>query len=98
VRGSVRLDAPRSSRVRRDHVQAAGTAHRHRLPGPAHLIPPVYRIGDQIAEALRVHQDLSREQARRRVVELLDLVGIPDPERRANAFPPSSPEACGNAR
>jgi oligopeptide/dipeptide ABC transporter ATP-binding protein len=49
---------------------------------------PVYRVGDQIVEAMRAHQQgLDRSQARRRVVELLDSVGIPDAERRANAYP-----------
>jgi len=88
VRGSVRLDGT--------EIVGASDATMSRLRGqrigivfqdPLTSFTPVYRIGDQIAEALRVHQDLSREQARRRVVELLDLVGIPDPERRASAFP-----------
>ena len=48
---------------------------------------PVYRIGDQIAEAILAHRDVDRATARRRAVELLDLVGIPDPAVRAQAFP-----------
>jgi peptide/nickel transport system ATP-binding protein len=48
---------------------------------------PVYRIGDQIAEAILAHRDIDRAAARRRAVELLDLVGIPDPAVRAQAFP-----------
>jgi peptide/nickel transport system ATP-binding protein len=48
---------------------------------------PVYRIGDQIAEAVLAHRDVGRSAARRRAVELLDLVGIPEPHLRAQAFP-----------
>jgi len=48
---------------------------------------PVYRIGDQIVEAIRAHRDLSRAEGRRRAVELLDSVGIPDPERRVDGYP-----------
>jgi peptide/nickel transport system ATP-binding protein len=48
---------------------------------------PVYRIGDQIAEAILAHRDVDRATARRRAVELLGLVGIPDPAVRAQAFP-----------
>ncbi|MFI0261152.1 dipeptide ABC transporter ATP-binding protein [Streptomyces sp. NPDC017056] len=54
---------------------------------PLSALTPVYSIGTQLVEALRVHQDLSRKAARARAVELLDLVGIPDPHRRADAFP-----------
>ncbi|WP_433605047.1 dipeptide ABC transporter ATP-binding protein [Dactylosporangium sp. CA-139114] len=50
-------------------------------------LTPVYRVGDQLAEAVRAHRDVSRAQARRRAVELLRLVGIPSPELRARAFP-----------
>ncbi|AGL19017.1 dipeptide ABC transporter ATP-binding protein [Actinoplanes sp. N902-109] len=48
---------------------------------------PVYRIGEQIAEAILAHRDIGRAAARRRAVELLALVGIADPELRAQAFP-----------
>ena len=51
----------------------------------AHL-DPVMRIGDQIAEAVRLHEGLSRRDARARAVEALRQVGIPDPARRVDAY------------
>ncbi|GII87179.1 oligopeptide ABC transporter ATP-binding protein OppF [Sphaerisporangium siamense] len=54
---------------------------------PLSALTPVYRVGDQIAEAVRVHRGMSGRQAAERAVELLDLVGIPNPRQRARAFP-----------
>jgi len=54
---------------------------------PLSAFTPVYRIGDQIAEALRIHQRLDRTAARKRAAELLDLVGIPSPTRALDSFP-----------
>lgn len=48
---------------------------------------PVFSVGDQIMEPLRIHQKLSREEARAEAVRLLSLVGIPTPERRVNQYP-----------
>lgn len=48
---------------------------------------PVQRVGDQVAEVLRVHRALSGRQARTRAVELFEMVGIPQPQRRVRAFP-----------
>src|SRR5919197_2233830 len=54
---------------------------------PLSALTPVYTIGDQISEAIRIHNDVSRDAARKRTVELLKLVGIPHAADRANAFP-----------
>lgn len=54
---------------------------------PMTALNPTMRVGDLIAEAPRVHQGLSRAAARARAVELMGLVGIPDPTRRARHWP-----------
>jgi peptide/nickel transport system ATP-binding protein len=54
---------------------------------PLSALTPVYTIGDQIAEAVRIHQDVSNAKAHERAVELLDLVGIPNARLRAGSFP-----------
>ena len=54
---------------------------------PLSALNPVHRIGDQISEMLRSHQDLSSREADKRAVELLDIVGIPQPSDRARQFP-----------
>ena len=48
---------------------------------------PVYTVGNQIAEAITTHHDKSKSEVRERVVELLDLVGIPSPRERADQYP-----------
>ena len=54
---------------------------------PTSCLNPVFRIGDQIAEALVTHQSLSKDEAHRQAIELLRIVGIADPQRRAGAYP-----------
>lgn len=54
---------------------------------PMTSLTPVYTIGDQIAEAILVHTAIGKRAARRRAVELLDTVGIPEPHVRARAYP-----------
>ncbi|WP_405014899.1 dipeptide ABC transporter ATP-binding protein [Kitasatospora sp. NBC_01539] len=54
---------------------------------PLSAFTPVHRIGDQIAEAVRIHQPVDRAAARRRAAELLDLVGIPEPGKALDGFP-----------
>ncbi len=70
-----RLDAIRGSRITMIFQE------------PMTSLDPLYRVGRQIAEPMVHHQGLSWPAARRRAVELLDLVQIPDPARRVNAYP-----------
>ena len=54
---------------------------------PMTSLNPVYTVGEQIAEALRLHRDLSRKEARVAAVEAMREVSIPDPARRLNDYP-----------
>ena len=54
---------------------------------PMTSLNPVYTIGDQIGEALRLHEGLSRRAATARAVEMLERVHIPTPERRVHDYP-----------
>ncbi len=54
---------------------------------PMTSLNPVFTIGNQIQEAIQLHQGLSARQAEEKAVEMLDLVGIPDPRRRVREYP-----------
>ncbi len=54
---------------------------------PLSSLHPLYRVGAQLAEAVRAHRQVSKAQARARAIELLGLVGIPDPGGRVDAYP-----------
>jgi peptide/nickel transport system ATP-binding protein len=54
---------------------------------PTSCLNPVFKVGAQIAEVLDVHQKFTKEENRKRVVELLHTVGIPEPAKRANCYP-----------
>jgi oligopeptide/dipeptide ABC transporter ATP-binding protein len=54
---------------------------------PLSSLNPVMRLGDQVSEVLTVHKRTKAARSRQRTIELLDLVGIPDPHRIASAYP-----------
>jgi len=54
---------------------------------PMTSLNPVYTVGTQIIEAVRLHERVTRQAARDRAVELLDLVGIPAPKERVDSYP-----------
>jgi peptide/nickel transport system ATP-binding protein len=54
---------------------------------PLSSMHPFFKVGAQLSEAVRVHQDVSKAKARERAIELLGLVGIPDPSRRVDEYP-----------
>ncbi len=54
---------------------------------PSTALNPVYSVGWQLIEGIRAHSDISKKDARARAIELLELVGIPDPEHRVDYYP-----------
>ena len=54
---------------------------------PQTALNPVFKVGDQLSEVLNVHQDMGKEAGWNRAVSLLKMVGVSDPERRAEAYP-----------
>ena len=54
---------------------------------PQSSLNPVFRVGDQVAEVLRIHKKMKKKEAWEKAVELLNLVGIPDPKSKVEAYP-----------
>ena len=54
---------------------------------PLSALNPIMKVGKQITETLRIHQNLSHEEARKSAIELMGAVGIPEPEKRFNQYP-----------
>lgn len=54
---------------------------------PQSSLNPVFKVGDQVAEVLSIHQRISKKLAWQRAIELLELVDIPDPHEKAHAYP-----------
>ncbi|HEX9012511.1 MAG TPA: ABC transporter ATP-binding protein [Anaerolineaceae bacterium] len=54
---------------------------------PQSSLNPVFTAGDQVAEVLQIHQNMEKKESWQRAIELLRLVGIPDPDRKASAYP-----------
>ncbi len=54
---------------------------------PTGCLNPVFKVGDQISEVLDIHQSLGKEAGWERAIELMQMVGIPEPEKKAHAFP-----------
>ena len=75
--------SPTGQEIRRVRGQDVGMIFQE----PMSSFSPVHTIGSQIVEAIQLHQNVSRVQARARAAELLRLVGIPNAEQRLDAYP-----------
>jgi len=70
-----------------DMIQMRGNRISMIFQQPQTALNPVFRVGNQIAEVLGIHQGMGREAGLARAIELLQMVGIPEPARRAEAYP-----------
>jgi oligopeptide/dipeptide ABC transporter ATP-binding protein len=80
--GTNLLDLPDSEMI---HVRGNRISMIFQQPQTA--LNPVFKVGDQIGEVLNIHQDFGKDAGRKRAVEMLKLVGIPDAERRVDSYP-----------
>jgi peptide/nickel transport system ATP-binding protein len=86
--GSIELDGRDLLRLSEREMRAVrGNSISMIFQEPMTSLNPVYTAGWQIMEAILLHQKASRREARARAVELLRLVGIPEPETHADAYP-----------
>ncbi len=74
------LEEPELCAIRGDEIAMV-------FQDPLSALHPMYRVGAQITEAIRAHRDLAKAPARSRAIELLELVGIPEPSRRVDSYP-----------
>ena len=65
---------------------------------PMTALNPVFTVGRQLTEGLRIHKDMSKTQAEERALELLRQVRIPEPERRSEAIPARAVRRHASAR
>ncbi len=71
----------------KEMVQMRGNRMSMIFQQPQTSLNPVFKVGDQVAEVLKIHQRMRNEEAWEKAVELLHLVGIPDASKKANAYP-----------
>ena len=88
VEGEILLDGENLLTIPEDEMmKVRGNRISMIFQQPQTALNPVFKVGDQLAEVLNVHQDLGKDAGWRRAVALLKMVGVPDPERRAEAYP-----------
>ncbi|WP_435063041.1 ABC transporter ATP-binding protein [Halobaculum sp. EA56] len=88
VGGEVRLDDRDLLKASESELEAIrGARVSYVFQNPGNALDPVYAVGEQVAEAVRYHNDCGAREARERAVDLLDRVGIPDAPTRAHDHP-----------
>ena len=88
ISGSVLLDGKELIGAKRKAIRSVrGKSLAMVFQDPLSALNPVHRVGDQIVEMIQSHQDMNTHDAEKRAVELLEIVGIPQPGERARQYP-----------
>lgn len=88
VEGSITLDGRDITHLSpRELAKVRGNEISMIFQEPMTSLNPVYPVGRQVREAILQHQKISKEEARMRVLEIFQAVGIPEPEKRYNSYP-----------
>lgn len=88
VEGEIRFDGKDLLKLKeKEMISIRGNSISMIFQQPQTSLNPVFKVGDQVAEVLGIHQQISKQEGWKRAVELLGLVGIPDPEKKAHAYP-----------
>jgi peptide/nickel transport system ATP-binding protein len=88
ISGSVMLDGEELIGAKRKAIRSVrGKSLAMVFQDPLSALNPVHRVGDQIVEMIQSHQDMNTHDAEKRAVELLEIVGIPQPGERARQYP-----------
>ncbi len=88
VSGEAQFEGVDLLELREDEMRAIRGARISMIfQDPLTSLHPLFRVGRQIAEAIEAHEKVKREEADERAVELLEMVGIPHPDRRARDYP-----------
>jgi len=88
ITGSVKLDGVELIGAGRKAIRSVrGKSLAMVFQDPLSALNPVHRVGDQIVEMIQSHQDMNTHDAQKKAVELLEIVGIPQPDERARQYP-----------
>lgn len=88
VEGSITLDGRDITHLSpRELAKVRGNEISMIFQEPMTSLNPVYPVGRQVREAILQHQKVSKEEAKKRVLEIFQAVGIPEPEKRYNSYP-----------
>ena len=88
ITGSVKLDGEELIGAKRKAIRSVrGKSLAMVFQDPLSALNPVHRVGDQIVEMIQSHQDMNTHDAEKKAVELLEIVGIPQPDERARQYP-----------
>ena len=88
ITGSVKLDGVELIGAGRKAIRSVrGKSLAMVFQDPLSALNPVHRVGDQIVEMIQSHQDMNTHDAEKKAIELLEIVGIPQPDERARQYP-----------